>query len=306
MKFIVGPACRFTLWCILLGNKSNAPTGDKCNPHDAYWQQKRTKTVRTVRRLFPDKVVNAAAPIEDGKGLIVGFNHPSLHEVLSLIVWSLEQFPDRRNNFPTNLPWYESLCRRANDLRNIGVCITPLITQSTFNKLVRIHEGNEKARDAISKVSEALLSHYFSVAIDFERTGDNTFSAPSAGRLTTIFPDSATFYGQPGAVKLLPAMSSLMFRIERANRAKRANVVFLPVTIVPPGFRAKWVNGLKLFRRYTIIVGEGFSMEEARELGRGIDHAFLKRLTENAPVEMWYPNASASNKENPQPSGRGQ
>jgi len=283
MKYIVGPICRFILWCILLGDKG--PKDEK------YWRKKRAKVVRVVRCFFPDYVLGTI-PDVDNQGLILGFNHPTLHEILSLIAWSLDQFPERRNNFPTNLPWYESICTCAPVLKKLGVCITPLITRSTFNKLEKIHQGDEKTIGVIAKVREILLNYYFSVAIDFERAGDNTFAAPASSRQVTIFPSIADFHKDPGAVRLPPVMSGLMFRIARASRDRKPEVIFLPITVILPRFRIKWLKGLKPFRRYCLIIGKGFSMEEARELGRGIDYAFLERLTENAPEELWYPKAT--------------
>jgi len=280
MKYLVGSICRFVLWCVLLGGR-----GQK----DAeYWHGKRAKAAKVIRFFFPDRV-EGDIPDIDNQGLIVGFNHPTLHEVLSLIAWSLERFPRKRNNFPTNLPWYESLCTRSSYLKKIGICMTPLITQSTFNKLEKIYKGDEKTISVITKVRDTLLNHYFAIAIDYERSGDNTFSAPSSTRQTTIFPKAGAFYKEPGAGKLLPAMSGLMFWIARANKGRKPEVIFLPVTVIPPAIRVKKLKGLKLFRRYRLIVGKGFSMEEARELGRDIDHAFLKRLTGTAPEEYWYP-----------------
>jgi len=177
MKYVVGPLCRFILWCVFLGDKGS---GD-----EAYWRMKRAKLVRVVRFLFPDQVrgeppaqTPAQTSGEDGRGLIVGFNHPTLHEVFGLISWSLNRFPDRINNFPTNLPWYESICTCAPLMKKVGVHITPLITQSSFKKLERIHWGDEKMIGYIQKVREMLLIHYFNIAISYERSGDNTFSAP--------------------------------------------------------------------------------------------------------------------------------
>ena len=284
MKCVVGPVCRFVMWCIL--------TGDKATGGEDYWLRKRAKAVRVIRRFFPDQM-QGEAPAPDKHGLVVGFNHPTLHEVFGLIAWSLDKYPQKRNNFPTNLPWYESICTISHLMEKIGIYITPLITQSSFDKLVLIHEGDEKKLELISKIREVFLSHYFNIAIDFERTGDNTFAAPSAMRQVTIFPGAADYHNNHGKTRLLPAMSGLMLRIARANKDRAPNVLFLPVTIIPPRFRLKWVRGLKPFRRFCMIIGRGFSMEEAKALGRGIDYAFLKRIAENAPEELWYPKPAA-------------
>lgn len=281
MKYIVGPICRFVLFCVLfeLGG-----TGAK---DEKYWYNKRKKGVKVGRFFFPDIVIGETeVENADKTGLVVGFNHPTLHEILGLITWSLDRFPSRRNNFPTNLPWYESICTRSPAIRGLGIWITPLITQSTFGKLEKIHEGDPETIAAISRVSKILVNQYFQTAADFERTGDNTFSAPSATRQATIFPNHLTYRKDQ---RLLPAMSGLLFYIARANRERDPQVMFLPITAIPPMVRIKRLAGLKPFRRYELIIGRGFSMEEARKLGRELDYAFLTRLTENAPEELWYP-----------------
>jgi len=178
-------------------------------------------------------------------------------------------------------------------MEKIGIYITPLITQSSYDKLITIHEGDDRMVAFILKIREALLNHYFNTAIEFEQAGDNTFSAPSATRQITIFPKMTDYANEEGAMKLLPAMSGLMLRIARANRDRKPAVLFLPVTVIPPKYRFKWVRGLKPFRRFMLVIGRGFSMDEARKLGRGIDYAFLKRLAENAPMELWYPKPAA-------------
>jgi len=279
MNFIVGPICRFVLWCILLGGKG---------PKDAaYWQKKRAKAVKLGKVLFPDYIEGESA--KSDKGLIIGFNHPSLHEILSLIVWSLSLFPDRRNNFPTNLPWYESICSLVPKARKIGIYVTPLITQNTFKKLEAIHAGNDEVIETITKVSRILLNHYFDVAVDFGNTGDNTFTAPSAARQKTIFPSLGAFNKNFEEARLLPAMSGLILKIVRANRGKKVDLYFLPVTIVPPPALIKKANGLELFRRYKLVTGMGFTLDEAKKLGRDFDYEFLRRIADNAPASLWYP-----------------
>ena len=270
MKLLVGPACRFVLWCILQGGSG---------PQDEeYWRKKKEKAVRVGRLFFPDEMQGEVEDVAN-KALIVGFNHPTLHEVMGLIGWSLKNFPTRRNNFPTNLPWYESVCQMSPQLRNLGIYITPLITQNTFNKLEKIHSGNEEMLDTIKHVSKLLLNNYFDLAIDFERSGDNIFAAPSAARQRSIFP--------PNDARPLPVMSGLLYKIARANRDRKPDLIFLPITVIPLA-RLGALRGLRILRRYKFIIGRGFTLEQARKLGRSFDTAFLKRIAENAPKELWY------------------
>ena len=284
MTYIVGPVCRLVLRLALIGDKNLDGA--------AYWVKKRAKIVRVLRFIFPDRT-RGAAPEADKKGLIVGFNHPSLHEVFGLVAWSLDTYPGKRNNFPTNLPWYESICTCAPLLNKLGIYITPMITKSTFNRLDRIHRGDDEAVGVISQVRENLLNYYFSVAVEFERTGDNTFAAPSTTRQPTVYPRAAEAGGDNNQTRLLPVMSSLMYRIARANKDRAPDAVFIPITVIPPKIRVKRLRGIKVFRRYDLIINDGFSMEEAKRLGRGIDRAFLDKLAESAPDELKYEKINA-------------
>ncbi|MCL1986607.1 MAG: hypothetical protein FWG64_01355 [Firmicutes bacterium] len=275
MNWLVGPMCRFLLWCILVGDNKKS---------ENYWQKKRQKAVKLGHILFPDKIQGTITATES-QGLIVGFNHPTLHEILSLITWSLENFPNKRNNFPTNLPWYESVCTCADSLRNLGICIAPLITQGTFAKLEKIHEGDSETIKAMAKISNILLNNYLTIATEFDICGDNTFSAPSGTRQATIFANKAAFDNDN--IKLLPVMSSLALKIARAN--KTSTSIFLPITVIPPKFWLKNMRGLRLLNSYQLVIGKGFSVDEVKTLGRKIDYAFLQRIAENAPKRLIYP-----------------
>ena len=289
MDWLVGPMCRFLLWCVLVGgNGGNGNNGNnKSTADETYWQAKRQKAVRLGHFLFPDKI-QGTITTADKQGLIVGFNHPTLHEILSLITWSLENFPTKRNNFPTNLPWYESVCTCAENLRKIGICIAPLITQGTFAKLEKIHSDEPETVTAISKIANILLNHYLTIATEFDLNGDNTFSAPSGTRQATIFTSKASFDGEN--IKLLPVMSSLALKIARANKTNPPNSIFLPITVIPPKFWLKNIRGLRLLNSYNLIIGNGFSIDEVKSLGRKIDYAFLRRIADNAPERLAYPS----------------
>ncbi|MCL2665658.1 MAG: hypothetical protein FWE82_08595 [Defluviitaleaceae bacterium] len=280
MNVIVGPACRFVLFCILLG-------GGKIK-NDEYWQKKRAKAVKVIAFFFPDKTVGEPDGFGDAS-MIVGFNHPTLHEAVGIIGWSLKKFPGRRNIFPANTPWYESVCIRSDTLKKMGICLTPLITPNTFKKLNRMHANDNEMTEIIKSVSDKLLNRYFSEAIVCIGDGGNVFAAPSSTRQPCVFPKPERFHTGADAVKLPPVMSSLMLRTNRAFKNKPAKLVFLPVTIIPPGFRMKRFNGLKLFRRYKMVVGKEIFADEAIKAGRSLDREFLLRIAENAPPDMRYP-----------------
>ena len=237
-----------------------------------------------IRRFFPDKYVGKIAKTPDP--IIVGFSHPTLHEILSLIAWALYQFPEKENCFPVNLPWYECLAPRTNQLRLLGIHITPLITRSTLAKIRLSCNDDEKIMDTADQVRQTFTDHYRIMASKFAAEGNNTISAPSSTRQATIFPSYNTFINDPAANPLLPAMRFLAVSIRHRDRNSAA--IFLPVTIVPPPNHG---SGLNLFRRYRIIIGEPIPMSIAYQLStrKAFDHYFLMQLTKHAPKELWYP-----------------
>ena len=266
----IGWACRFVLWLVLLGG------GNKTQKD---WRQKRAKAARIVKFFFPDSFEGEVA---DAQALVVGFNHPTLHEILSLVAWSLERFPDRHNNFPTNLPWYESICTCAGTLRKISIHITPLITPSTLGKLKIVCADNPAAINVIEGIQKSFTNRYAELAVEFARAGHNTFAAPSTTRQATIFASQADFAGTPGEKRPPRAMTFLLYYLKRSS----ASLTFLPVLVLPP---AKYSTRLNVFRRYHLVVKTGFPMSEAWACRKDFDHAFLLRLAESAPPELIYP-----------------
>jgi hypothetical protein len=272
----VGLICRFILWLIFLGYTGNDTPARNL--------RRRKFTYRILHFFFPDKYLGKMPNITGGA--VIGFNHPTLHEILSLIAWALYHFPEKDNYFPVNLPWYEVLASRAHKLRMLGICITPLITAATQNKIHKACKNDADTMAIVGKIRQKFLNHYAAMASEFSSKQNNTFAAPSATRQATIFPSFASFVQDPDGDKLPVAMSYLALAIARKD--KDSSVVFLPLTIIPP---RRHTRGLNLFRRYLIKIGSPTPMQVAHEhiKEKDFEHYFLMQLTKEAPESLWYP-----------------
>jgi len=274
----VGKVCRSVLRLIFLTSRFHSKS-------KRYWQRIRLRAASLISFFFP-YTINDSNLETNSNGLIIGFNHLALHEILSLIAFALKKFNTRRNNFPTNLPWYESICTKSSKLRSIGIYMMPLITPSTSNLIRRLQQDEEVLR-CMEKVKEKLLQHYINKAVEFSKSGDNTFAAPSATRQATIFPSLDAYQNYEKRTNLYPVMGMLKLHIKRY--AKEAKVDFVPITVMPQSRQHS--RGLDLFKRYALIIGRTISIEEATNI-RNFDHEFLKRIAENAPEYLWHPKAT--------------
>jgi hypothetical protein len=268
----VGWLCRFAVWLIFLGYKPTEPP-----------LKRRKIAYKVVHFFLPDVYIGEQPKAPNG--IIIGFNHPTLHEILSLIAWALHHYPERENCFPVNLPWYECLSPVTTKLRRLGVHITPLITQSTHQKIAKICQNDPETMDAADYVRRRFLDRYTSLASEFLAASNNVFVAPSSTRQATIFPDRALYEKSPTTAKLLPTMSYLMYK------TKNIDAIFLPITVIPP---RRHTRGLNIFRRYRFITGQETTMATARAQARAknFEHYFLSAIAKNAPANLHYPAAT--------------
>ena len=99
---------------------------------------------RSVRRQLV-KLFDWGAPYEleggmiiNNFGLVIGFNHPSLGEILRLIGLVSKYYPNDVYLFPVNLPWYEALCPVLEKMEEAGFYLTPIVTPSTRQKIEQV------------------------------------------------------------------------------------------------------------------------------------------------------------------------
>lgn len=211
-------------------------------------------------------------------GIVIGFNHPSLGEILRLIALVSKYYAYDNYLFPVNLPWYEALCPVVDKMEEAGFKLTPIITPSTRKKIAKLTD--EETMKVVDSIAGSLNGVYIDLCKKFVKNGDVIVVAPSATRQKFVYKTDAmlekTEKIEPGTMSLLATTL--------ARGAEYANASFVPVTVIPP---EDYGRGLNLGGMYRFGVSEPFSLKEAAALskerygdcrGRAFDYEFLGRI----------------------------
>lgn len=212
-------------------------------------------------------------------GLIIGFNHPSLGEILRLISLVSKEYPDNSYLFPVNLPWFEALCPVIGKMREAGFYLTPIITPSTRNKIESLVKKD--IFEQVYKIGKAFNNTYIELCQKFVQSKDIILVAPCATRQTTVFKTDEALCQK---TKVEPQTLSLL--VQTIARQKNATeTMFLPVAVVPP---SDFNKGLNLQKFYTFGICKAIDFAEAISLskqtytsdrGRKLDFEFLRRIS---------------------------
>jgi len=211
------------------------------------------------------------------QAVVLGFNHPSLGEILRLIAVVFEGLPYRKYLFPVNVAWFESLTKMREDLEKLGVFFAPVLTPHTLEKF---HAANPENDAILSELARNLSINYVKRAQNFIRDGQVVLVAPSARRQDTVFKTEKVFLGEediePRTISLLGAAAC------RAHPERGCQ--FVPVAVVPPRSATR---GLNLFRRYRLEFMPPFFLDKVRELNASkrfklrstvFEYEFLERI----------------------------
>lgn len=210
-------------------------------------------------------VLRFAAPGEfsgdfphDDCGMVFGFNHPSLGEILRFVWLCLTEFRHRKNLFPVNLPWYEALMPVVNELEAAGICITPIITPATKDKMAK--SADAETMEIINKLASGMNAHYTKLCVQFIGDENNIWVAPSATRQQTVFLSKEAYDGTE-AIKP-QTMGLILMSLQRADID---NCLFVSLGVIPP---ENGNRNLNLFKDYRIQVGQFMTMFEAIDLNK--------------------------------------
>ncbi len=214
-----------------------------------------------------------------GNGMVIGFNHPSLGEILRIIELLAKEYPEKNYLFPVTLPWFEAFCPIVDKLSEAGIVITPIVTPSVLKKVEEI-AGKEQA-DILNKMNRGFNSEYLNLCKEFLSKGDVVVVAPAATRQRTVFNTDEEIMMK---TKISPqTMSFLVSMLSRNNSFE--DVIILPIAVKPEkGFK----NGVNVGMIYRLGVTEAFTFDEAVKLtnekygdfnGRKFDYEFLGRIT---------------------------
>lgn len=244
----------------------------------------RQNLLKTFGKLTPSTYKNL--PPLHGKGLVVGFNHPSLGEIPRLIAMKIATMEDSLICFPVNLPWYEALAPNYNHLYRLGIVITPTITPSTWRK-IGLKEGSKLYEDG-QRLKKDFKNIYTKLSSEIIQSGGVIFVAPSATRQATVFQTEEAYNGTED---IIPTMSVLAIKL-LSN--PKATCDFLPLSVLPP---QGYSRGLNLGKKYQLIPGNPMSAQEIRQKYfttknpkhlEGFDHEFHQRIAANLPRDFWY------------------
>lgn len=244
------------------------------------------KITKGLKKIAPVEYSTKNLPKDAKTGLVIGFNHPSLGEIPRLILLKFEQLDNKSMLFPVNLPWYESIAPLYQDLKRLGIIITPTITPSTWKKL-NIPEDNSFYEPA-KKLKRDFRELYTALSIKTIKNGGCIMVAPSATRQATVFKNKAVFNKTEG---IIPTMSILALKL---YQDPDMDCDFLPIAVMPPENAGR---GLNLFKTYTLIPGEPITAKEIRqkyikkpdqEHIKNFDYDFHQKIANELPKKFWY------------------
>ena len=196
---------------------------------------------------------------ENVHGMVIGFNHPSLGEILRLIGLVAKYYPNSRYLFPVNLPWYEALCPVIDQMQDVGFYLTPIITPSTRRKITKVADA-EKAQIADS-INVGFNRIYLDLCKEFVDNWDVILVAPSATRQATLFKTDAALAHEE---RIEPqTMSLLASTISRGSGP--VDCRYQTIAVIPP---ANYAKGLNLCSTYKFVLGSSFTSNSVKQLCR--------------------------------------
>ena len=276
----VGKVCRMAVDYFI---RSTGPKND----YEKHAKNARKKLVKVLSKLAPGDY--KGFPKDTERGLVVGFNHPSLGEIGRIMMMKVDVMGESEMLFPVNLPWYEALAPFYDKIKMLGIIITPTITPATWTKMEQLGLKKGSAMyEAANRIKHEFRDMYTDLSHETIKNGGVIFVAPSATRQATVFKTPAVYNGEE---PIIPTMSLLALRLYR-DPAMQCD--FLPMAVLPP---ENYKRGLNLRKRYKLIPGEIMTAKEIRKkyFGdktpdklEGFDYEFHKRIADKLPKSFWY------------------
>lgn len=242
----VGIACRLILW--ISEHLAKLRSGD--------FGINLRKTLGAILNWGAPTNVSNVFP-HPSKGLVFGFNHPTLGEIIRLIAICVTEYPNRKYLFPVNIAWYEELAPVADRMEAFGLYIMPTITPATRDKIAKIVD--EDRMKIVDRLARDFNFDYLAACTTFVENHDIIMIAPSATRQETVFMSYSQY---KGGVKIEPQTMTLI-----AMSLSRARVLdecfFIPVAVIPPRNCSRRLN---LFKHYDISTCNWISPSNVKQL----------------------------------------
>ena len=257
-------------------------TGPK-NDYEKHSKNARKKMVKGLSKIAPAEY--KGFPKDTKNGLVVGFNHPSLGEIGRIMLMKADVMGDSLMLFPVNLPWYEALAPFYDEIKMLGIIITPTITPSTWSKM-KLKKGSFLYEQG-NRIKHEFRDMYTELSHEIIKNGGVIFVAPSATRQAKVFKTPEVYEGKE---PVIPTMSLLALRL---YKDPEMNCDFLPMAVLPPvGYK----RGLNIRKKYKLIPGKPMTAKYIREkyFGdktpeklEGFDYEFHRLIADELPKEMW-------------------
>ena len=258
-------------------------TGPK-NNEAKHVKAARKKLVKTLSKMTPGSY--SKMPKDSEKGMVVGFNHPSLGEIARILMMKMDIMGDKPMYFPVNLPWYEALAPNYDRILQLGIVITPTITPATWSKM-KLREGTV-LQAAGARLKKEFRDLYTKISHDGIKNGGVVFVAPSATRQATVFKSKEVYDKEE---EIIPTMSMLALKL---YSDPEMSCDFVPMAVLPP---KDYKRGLNFCKKYRLIPGEimtakyirdKYFKEPAPKRLEGFDYEFHQKIAEKLPKKIWY------------------
>lgn len=217
--------------------------------------------------------------LPDSKGgLIIGFNHPSLGEIVRIVIMLTDKLsPDTEIVFPVKLTYYEILEPFRRQFRQMfGVELMPIITPKLYADMIELRPEYETD---ILRTEKKLQHNYLNKVYYVLRKNGAVIVAPAARRHDHIFTCGEQIAGCESITPQTMSLLELAIHQEQID-----NCWFVPMLVIPPTKGNNWLNpGLE----YGFVFGQPFAEPEAYTLaktkctrckGREFERIFLTRI----------------------------
>lgn len=271
---LVGFVCRVILW--ISERRARRRSGE-------FGKNLRLQIASLLNWGAPSKILGVFP--QPNRGLVFGFNHPTLGEIIRLIAVCLSEYPNRKYLFPVNIAWYEELAPVAERMEAFGLYITPTITPSTREKMSKIIDAEKMS--IIDKLARDFNYDYLAGCNKFIAENNVIMIAPSATRQATVFKTSKQYCGSEKIEP--PTMTLIAMSLEKANVLD--NCFFVPIAIIPPD---KYSRRLNLFKTYKIapcdyippaVIRKNCKNKNSTSKQRMFEHFFLLAIAEELMEE---------------------
>ncbi|MBR3164382.1 hypothetical protein IKF15_03750 [Candidatus Saccharibacteria bacterium] len=216
----------------------------------------RHETAKLIEDIAPLRLLGRTPRPKNG--LVIGFNHPSLGEVLRIIAICCKKFPRQRYLFPVTISYYEALLPMKERCEQMGFFMAPIVTPKMSE--IFLNSSPEHTQE-IERLRSSLNSHYLQKCCDFIENGDIVVLAPSAQRQETVF-NSLDEMTKRKMIE--PATMSLLATALR-RKLSRGDYSLVSLAVKKPQYGGK---GMNFGRCYDFCFGKMIQGKTAQALAR--------------------------------------